>query len=235
MESCACGDANFIDAPLLHRYFEEGDPRVDEVFSVIAHRIDEIQIICEAWTKLEKGTTKRPRPRNMPLIAATSREKMQEFLDNEKIAREQEYYDNLSDEAKEWIDAVGRIGVESLVRRLTSERSEKWHITVSLSLRMCVSCGASTIYSNIGEYNRYIDALLPLAQQKLTSVKLDEADKEAAKKRAIAERRDAEKRVKELERQLADAKKAHDNANERVEDGKPNLGKNGGGLRRGLF
>ena len=220
MEPCQCGHTDFVGLPLLHQdqSHEEGYSYEREAYSRITHRTEEIQTIYEAWMKVKRMSPKRQRNR------FTSR------LTAEKSAaqREKEFYDAMTDEGKAWHDAAGRWperlsygSQEDFTSK--KEYDARFHLDVSLRLKMCTSCGASTIYSNIDEHNRCIDALLPLAQQKLASVVVDEKAEEKAKQSSKDERREAEERVNELKKQLADAEQAHDSANKRVGDGKKDL------------
>ena len=150
----------------------------------------------------------------------TSEERAEEY--------EKAFYNNLTNEGKAWYDAAGRWPWRGLNFSLHENKqprndAELFQLPVSLHLRMCTSCGASTIHSNIEEHNQRIDALLPLAKEKLASISKRIEIKEKEKKAAMSERQAAEERVNELKKQLAEAEQAHDTANKRVGDGKKNL------------
>ena len=224
MKTCQCDRTDFVDSPLLHNDTDEKGSYVGQVYSRIAYRTEEVQTISKAWAKVERflpRSTKRKIPNNQ--FGKDSR-----TYEERRAQREKDFYDSMTDEGKAWHDAAGRW--PDRFNHLKSNKNspkktgdEEFHLLVSLRLKMCTSCGASTIYSTIDEHNRCIDALLPLAQQKLASVVVEEKVEEQAKERVKHERRVAEEKVNELEKQLADAKKAHDRANELVGDGKKNL------------
>lgn len=219
MPTCQCGHTDFLESPLLHNDTTERSSGVGAVYSRIAHRTEDIQTIYEAWTKLE---TMKGRVRYQPSLNLNKT--------SEEIAEDHEkaFYNNLTSEGKAWYDAAGRWPWRGLNFSLGKKNpfgndAEMFHLPVSLHLRMCTSCGTSTIHSNIEEHNQRIDALLPLAKEKLASISKQIKAEEKAKEAAMNERQSAEERVNELKKQLAEAEQAHDSANQRVGDGKKNL------------
>jgi hypothetical protein len=211
-----------VDSPLLHSDTVEERSYVGQVYSRIAYRTEEVQTISKAWVKVERFLPQSTKRKHR------SGKNWRKTYEERTAQREKEFYDSMTDEGKAWHDAAGR-WPDKFNHQKSNNNSpkktgdEEFHLSVSLRLKMCTSCGASTIYSDIDEHNRCIDALLPLAQQKLASVVAEEKVEEQVKERVKDERRVAEEKVKELEKQLADAKKAHDRANELVGDGKKNL------------
>ena len=224
MDTCQCGHTDFVELPLLYDDSDEkGRYHSGQVYSRIAYRTQEIQMIYEAWMKVERMSPKRQRNKHFGSVfrALTAEERAAQ--------REKESYDAMTDEEKAWHNAAGRWPQRVLPvlkkEEFTSQKhyDRRFHLRVSLRLMMCTSCGASTIYSNIDEHNRCIDALLPLAQQKIASFMADEKAEEKTKKSSKHERQVAEERVNELKKQLYAAEQAHDSANKRVGDGKKNL------------
>ena len=219
METCQCGHTDFVELPLLvDDYDERGRFYSQQAYSRIAHRTGEIQTIFEAWTKIERMSPNRQRNRFFSRFNAEER----------AAQREKESYDAMTDEEKAWHNAAGRwpqrlnhLNKENFTSQ--KEFNDRFHLSLKLRLKMCRSCGASTIYSNIDEHNRCIDALLPLAQQKLASVEAEEKAEEKAIESSKHERRVAEEKVNELKKQLDAAEQAYDSANEQVGDGKKNL------------
>ena len=222
METCQCGHTDFVELPLLIRNQDEKGRFYDsQAYCHIAHRTGEIQTICEAWMKVERRSPKRQR--NSSLRRLTGEEKAAQ--------RKKESYDAMTDEEKAWYNAAGDwlpwLDYIGKKENFTSQLvyNDRFHSGLQIRLKMCTSCGASTTYSNIDEKNRFIDALLPLAQQKLASVVAEEKTAEKVKENYKRERQVAGERVNELKKQLAAAEQAHDSANEQVGDGQKNLSK----------
>ena len=79
------------------------------------------------------------------------------------------------------------------------------------------------MFTGCSKYNPIIDTLHALAVEKLNSMEQEEQHESDILKEAINQRNAADAEIERLKEELAKAEQVHDDANERVGDGRKNL------------
>ena len=98
-----------------------------------------------------------------------------------------------------------------------------YFLVIDLTTKMCTSCGKTDVYGDVAKYNPIIDTLHALAVEKLNSMEQEEQRESDILKEAINQRNAADAEIERLKEELAKAEQVHDDANERVGDGRKNL------------
>lgn len=219
MLTCQCGSQDFAD---LRLYYTDSDPEYGsdegEVYSRIEHRNRELQTIYRAWQHVDFSI-----PRGYKLRSRGFGETPRDYRER----RRRENYEAMSDEAKLWHDAgvnsFNFKGIKTGIEDGVREPNEPILLRINLVTKMCTSCGKTDVYGDVAKYNPIIDTLHALAVEKLNSMEQEEQRESDALKEAINQRNAADAEIERLKEELAKAEQVHDDANERVGDGRKNL------------
>ena len=221
MLPCQCGSQDFADSRLYHT---DSDPEYGssegEVYSRIEHRSMELQTIFRAWQHVNFSI---PRGNKLLSLSRGFGETSRDYGER----RRRENYEAMGDEAKLWHDAgvnsFNFKGIKTGIEDGVRAPNEPILLRINLVTKMCTSCGKTDVYGDVAKYNPIIDTLHALAVEKLNSMEQEEQRESDALKEAINQRNAADAEIERLKEELAKAEQVHDDANERVGDGRKNL------------